>query len=143
MADGSYQQFCPVAMAAEILGSRWTLNVIRELIGGSTRFNDLRRGLPQMSPALLSKRLKELEAQGIVQRVPSKREPDVMEYHLTPAGQELGPIVEAIGVWGHRWTETKPQLDNLDVGLLMWDMRRSLKVGELPLRRVVDPVHLS
>jgi DNA-binding HxlR family transcriptional regulator len=124
-------------MAAEVLGSRWTLNVIRELICGSTRFNDLRRGLPRMSPALLSKRLKELEQQGIVCRVASKRDPDLMEYHLTPAGQELGPIVEAIGVWGHRWTETKPQLDNLDAGLLMWDMRRNLKVRELPARRVV------
>jgi len=137
MAEGSYHQFCPVAMASEILGSRWTLNVVRELVCGSTRFNDLRRGVPRMSPALLSKRLKELEQQGIVRRVPSAREPDVMEYHLTPAGEELAPIIEAIGVWGHRWTETKPQLEKLDVGLLMWDMRRSLKVAQMPPRRVV------
>jgi len=85
----------------------------------------------------LSKRLKELEQQGIVRRVPSAREPDVMEYHLTSAGAELAPIIEAIGVWGHRWTETKPQLEKLDVGLLMWDMRRSLKVAQMPPRRVV------
>jgi len=137
MAEGSYHQFCPVAMASEILGSRWTLNVVRELVCGSTRFNDLRRGVPRMSPALLSKRLKELEQQGIVRRVPSAREPDVMEYHLTSAGAELAPIIEAIGVWGHRWTETKPQLEKLDVGLLMWDMRRSLKVAQMPPRRVV------
>ncbi len=137
MTEGSYRQFCPVAMASEILGARWTINLIRELVAGSTRFNDLRRGLPRMSPALLSKRLKELEEQGIVMRTPAPREPDVMEYRLTPAGSELAPIIEAIGVWGHRWTETKPQLENLDAGLLMWDVRRNLRVDALPPRRKV------
>ena len=137
MTDGSYRQFCPVAMASEILGSRWTINLVRELVAGSTRFNDLRRGLPRMSPALLSKRLKELEEQGIVTRRPAPREPEIMEYRLTPAGEELAPIIEAIGVWGHRWTETKPQLDNLDCGLLMWDIRRNLRIEALPSRRQV------
>ena len=70
MSDSSYNQFCPVAMAAEILGARWTLVLLRELVFGSTRFNDLRRGVPRMSPALLSKRLKELESAGIVSRAP-------------------------------------------------------------------------
>lgn len=137
MTEGSYRQFCPVAMASEILGARWTINLVRELVAGSTRFNDLRRGLPRMSPALLSKRLKELEEQGIVTRAPAEREPDIMEYRLTKAGEELAPIIEAIGVWGHRWTETKPQLENLDTGLLMWDMRRNLRVEELPPKRKV------
>mgnify|MGYP000190694843 CR=1 FL=1 len=137
MTEGSYQQFCPVAMASEVLGSRWTINLVRELVCGSTRFNDLRRGLPRMSPALLSKRLKELETHGIVERVASKRDRDVMEYRLTDAGRELAPIVQAIGVWGHRWTASKPQLNNLDASLLMWDMRRSLKVDDLPDRRIV------
>ncbi len=137
MTEGSYRQFCPVAMASEILGTRWTLNLIRELVVGSTRFNDLRRGLPRMSPALLSKRLKELEEHGIVTRVPAPSAPDIMEYHLTPAGLELAPIIESIGVWGHRWTETKPQLDNLDSGLLMWDIRRNLRLDALPPRRKV------
>lgn len=137
MAAGSYQQFCPVAMAAEVLGTRWTLVLIRELVAGSTRFNDLRRGVPRMSPALLSKRLKELEGCGVVARAPVTGEPDVMEYRLTESGKELAPIIEAIGVWGHRWTETEPQLENLDVDLLMWDMRRNIRVTELPKQRNV------
>ena len=84
MADGSYKQFCPVAMATEILCSRWTLLLVRELVCGSTRFNDLRRGVPRMSPALLSKRLKDLEAGGVVTRVQSDENPDIFEYHLEP-----------------------------------------------------------
>ncbi|HEX9169152.1 MAG TPA: helix-turn-helix domain-containing protein, partial [Roseiarcus sp.] len=82
MSDSSYNQFCPVAMAAEILGARWTLVLLRELVVGSTRFNDLRRGVPRMSPALLSKRLKDLEAAGIVTRSPVVGEPGAFEYQL-------------------------------------------------------------
>lgn len=137
MTENSYQQFCPVAMAGEILGSRWTLLVLRELVSGTTRFNDLRRGVPRMSPALLSKRLKELEAAGMVRRVASPQGQGVVEYHLTPSGYELKPIIEAIGVWGHRWVESRPQLEKLDAGLLMWDMRRRLRIDELPPRRTV------
>ncbi len=137
VTETSYHQFCPVSMAAEVLGARWTIVLVRELVAGSTRFNDLRRGVPRMSPALLSKRLKELEAAGVVERVPAPREPDVMEYRLTASGKELGPIIEAIGVWGQRWTETEPQLEKLDASLLMWDMRRNIRVGKLPAKRVV------
>src|SRR5437660_1539432 len=104
MAQGSYKQFCPVAMAAEILCTRWTIVLLRELIAGSTRFNDLRRGVPRMSPALLSQRLKDLEAAGIVRRAPS-RDAGVFEYRLTDRGHELRPIVEAFGIWGQRWIE--------------------------------------
>src|SRR6202008_2963331 len=92
MAEGSYNQFCPVAMAAEILCTRWTIVLLREMIAGSTRFNDLRRGVPRMSPALLSRRLKERESAGIVSRAPNPREPAVLEYHLTASGRELAPI---------------------------------------------------
>src|SRR6185437_14514619 len=95
MAEGSYRQFCPVAMAAEILCTRWTVVLLRELVAGSTRFNELRRGVPRMSPALLSQRLKELEAAGIVARVASATEPGVFEYQLTASGRELAPIVDA------------------------------------------------
>lgn len=137
MSDISYQQFCPVAMASEILGTRWTMLIVRELLSGTIRFNDLRRGLPRMSPALLSKRLKELEAEGIVQRIASRQAADLFEYHLTPAGRELDPIIRAIGEWGHRWTETEPQLERLDASLLMWDMRRNIRVDELPTKRTV------
>src|SRR6202011_3536982 len=86
MAEGSYNQFCPVAMAAEILCTRWTIVLLRELVAGSTRFNDLRRGVPRMSPALLSQRLKELEAANVIRRTPSPTEPGVFEYRLTTAG---------------------------------------------------------
>ncbi|HEX4710660.1 helix-turn-helix domain-containing protein [Phenylobacterium sp.] len=137
MTQGSYQQFCPVAMAAEILCTRWTVVVLRELVAGSTRFNDLRRGVPRMSPALLSQRLKDLEAAGVVCRVASQKDPGVLEYHLTPSGRELGPLVEAFGVWGQRWIETEPSLRHLDVTLLMWDMRRGLVTAPLPKRRTV------
>src|SRR3954462_11247843 len=98
MTVGSYKQFCPVAMAAEILCTRWTVVLLRELIAGSTRFNELRRGVPRMSPALLSQRLKDLEATGILARAVSEADPGVLEYRLTPAGQELRPLIEAFGV---------------------------------------------
>ena len=90
MTTASYQQFCPVAMAAEILCTRWTVVVLREMFAGSTRFNELRRGVPRMSPALLSRRLKELETAGIVAREASASDSAVFEYHLTESGRELG-----------------------------------------------------
>lgn len=140
MAAG-YKQFCPVAMASEILCTRWTIVLLRELVAGSTRFNDLRRGIPRMSPALLSQRLKELEAAGVLDRVrverPGGGEAGVFEYVLTEAGRDLRPIVETIGIWGQRWVETKPSLDNLDAQLLMWDMRRGLNTKPLPEARSV------
>ena len=135
MSDSSYNQFCPVSMAAEIICSRWTLLVLRELVLGSTRFNELRRGVPNMSPALLSKRLKELEAAGIVARVAAEHEPGVLEYRLTEAGRELRPIIEAIGVWGHRWVTTEATLMHLDANLLMWDIRRNISTDPMPGRR--------
>ena len=137
MTHGSYNQFCPVAMAAEILCTRWTIVLLRELIAGSTRFNDLRRGVPRMSPALLSKRLQELEAAGIVRRVASRTEPGILEYQLTRAGHDLRPVIEAIGLWGQRWVEARLSLANLDASLLMWDMRRNLDPTPMPDRRCV------
>jgi len=136
MTIGSYKQFCPVAMAAEILCTRWTVVLLRELIAGSTRFNELRRGVPRMSPALLSQRLKELEVAGIVTRK-SGAERSVFEYQLTAAGHELGPIVEAFGLWGQRRIESHLSLQHLDVQLLMWDMRRNLNTTPMPQKRSV------
>jgi DNA-binding HxlR family transcriptional regulator len=135
MTDGSYNQFCPVAMAADILCSRWTLLVLRELIAGSSRFNELRRGVPRMSPALLSKRLKDLETAGLVARVRAAGEPDLFEYRLTDAGRDLKPIIDAFGIWGQRWVTTEASLKNLDVNLLMWDMRRNINTDPMPNRR--------
>lgn len=137
MAQGSYKQFCPVAMAAEILCTRWTVLLLRELIAGSTRFNDLRRGVPRMSPALLSQRLKELEAANVILRTPSASEAGVFEYQLTKAGRELEPLVTAFGVWGQRWVDSKLSLQHLDAPLLMWDMRRNLNPDPLPKRRSI------
>ncbi|MGE0741272.1 MAG: winged helix-turn-helix transcriptional regulator [Hyphomonadaceae bacterium] len=135
MAQGSYKQFCPVAMAAEILCTRWTIVLLRELVSGVTRFNDLRRGVPRMSPALLSQRLKDLEEAGIVTR--KRARGDVYEYHLTESGRELEPIVMAVGAWGQRWIEKDLSLQHLDAQLLMWDMRRNLNTDPLPSRRSV------
>jgi DNA-binding HxlR family transcriptional regulator len=137
MAEGSYNQFCPVAMAAEILCTRWTIILLRELVAGSKRFNELRRGVPRMSPALLSKRLKDLERTGIVTRKRVPGEPGVFEYHLTDSGRELSPVVMAIGSWGHAWIKTKSSLANLDPNLLMWDMRRNIDPKPMPKRRNV------
>ncbi len=137
MSHAAYKQFCPVAMAAEILCSRWTVVLLRELIAGSTRFNDLRRGLPKMSPSLLSQRLKELEAAGILARTPVRGDAGAFDYRLTDAGLDLRPVVEAMGLWGQRWIETRSSLRNLDPSLLMWDMRRNLDPRPLPARRTV------
>src|ERR1700731_2554357 len=115
MAVASYQQFCPVAMAAEILCTRGTIVLLREMFAGSTRFNELRRGVPRMSPALLSQRLKELELAGIVARAPSATDPGVIEYQLTESGRELGPLVDAFGVWGQRRIDADVSLQHLDV----------------------------
>ena len=137
MAEGSYRQFCPVAMAAEMLCTRWTVVLLRELVAGSTRFNELRRGVPRMSPALLSQRLKDLEAAGIVAREASRSDAGAFEYRLTASGRELGPIVEAFGIWGQRRIDADLSLQHLDVQLLMWDMRRNLNTTPMPQRRNV------
>jgi DNA-binding HxlR family transcriptional regulator len=130
---GNYGQFCPVAMAAEIVCSRWTALVVRELLCGSKRFNDLRRGVPRMSPSLLSKRLKELEQAGVIYTKPAGQ--GIVDYCLTPAGEDLRPVVMALGTWGQRWIESDLSLSNLDPSLLMWDMRRHLDPSPLPAKR--------
>jgi DNA-binding HxlR family transcriptional regulator len=137
MSNETYGQFCPVAMAAETLGRRWTLIILRELLAGSTRFNELRRGAPRMSPALLSQRLKELEEAGVVDRLTAPGDPRQTEYRLTAAGRDLWPVVEAVGIWGQRWVASELSLQKLDVDLLMWDMRRNLDPRPLPPTRKV------
>lgn len=127
-----YGQFCPVSRAAEVLAERWTPLVVRELLCGSVRFNDLQRGVPRMSPTLLSKRLKELEYCGIVERKKGEGGRG-WEYHLTPAGRELRPIVETMGAWAQRWSRDDLTRDeNLDPDLLMWDVRRTVTKGAIP-----------
>jgi DNA-binding HxlR family transcriptional regulator len=135
MDQGSYGQFCPVAMAAEIVCTRWTALVLRELLCGSRRFNDLRKGVPRMSPTLLSKRLKELEDAKILRQTRDPRTGNP-EYSLTEAGEDLRPIIMAMGNWGQRWIDSNLSLRNLDPTLLMWDMRRNINPAPLPKRRV-------
>ena len=136
----NYGQFCTVARGAEIFGERWTPLVVRELLCGSTRFNDIRRGVPRMSATLLAQRLRKLEEAGVVQRVRG----DVgWEYRLTPAGEELRPIVLQIGHWGARWIGSRLRRDQLDAGFLMWDIRRFARIDQFPSeRRVVIHFHL-
>lgn len=129
-----YGQFCPVAQAAEIVAERWTPLILRELICGSRRFNDLRRGVPLMSPSLLSQRLRELEAAGVVQRVAGSGGAG-LEYRLTRSGEELKPVIETLGLWGYRWIQRELRQDELDPALLMWDIRRSIDPSPLPADR--------
>ena len=124
-------------MAAELLCTRWTMVLLRELVAGTTRFNDLRRGVPKMSPTLLAQRLRELEAAGIVERKAVKLEKGVFEYRMTESGKDLRAVVEAMGFWGQKWVEARQSLKNLDPSLLMWDMRRNLNPKPLPDRRTV------
>jgi len=129
-----YGQFCTVARAAEVLCERWTPLVVRELLCGSKRFNDLHRGVPRMSTSLLAQRLRQLEEFGIVRRSPIGK---VWEYGLTDAGEELRPIVMALGHWGARWIGSRLREDELDAGLLMWDVRRSVNRAAFPPAPVV------
>jgi DNA-binding HxlR family transcriptional regulator len=132
-----YGQFCPIAQAAEVLTERWTPLVIREIaLTGSRRFNDIQRGVPLMSSSLLSKRLRQLERAGIIER---RRRPDgkVTEYHLTPAGEELGPVVAQIGLWSERWLRRPIFEETPDTGLLMWWIRGTVKTDALPVGRTV------
>jgi DNA-binding HxlR family transcriptional regulator len=126
----SYGQFCPVSMAAEIVCTRWTALVLRELLCGSARFTDIRKGVPRMSPTLLSKRLKDLEQAGVV--VSETGADGTSGYRLTEMGEELRPVIIGLGAWGQRWVESKLSLRNLDPSLLMWDMRRGLDPRLLP-----------
>lgn len=121
--DG-YGQFCPVAKAAEIVCQRWTPLILRELLVGSTHFNDIRRGVPRCSPTLLSKRLHELVRAGVI-----VHDSDDHAYRLTDQGAELLPIILGLGAWGQRWARTDYGPDELDPALLLWDVRRNLTLG--------------
>jgi DNA-binding HxlR family transcriptional regulator len=126
-----YGQFCPVAKASDIIGEKWTVLILRELLLGTTRFNDFQRALSRISPTLLSKRLKGLEKRGLIVR---KRSPgqERREYQLTACGRELEPIIEHLAVWGMRWARGQMSDSELDVEFLMWDLQRRLQSEHLP-----------
>jgi DNA-binding HxlR family transcriptional regulator len=131
-----YGQYCPISRALDLLGERWTMLVVRDLLVGATRFNELARGLPGLSRSLLSKRLRQLEAAGIVERLDG-------QYLLTPAGKALEPIVFGLGEWGAQWTFEDPDPEELDAQLLVWWMHTRLDTSHLPGRRHVVQVRFT
>jgi len=137
----SYGQFCPVAKAAEIFCERWNALILRDLIGGPRRFSDLRRGVPLMSPSLLSSRLKWLAAEGVIERHGSECAHPT--YSLTEAGRDFVPLVEALGVWGQRWTRRDLQDHEIDLGLLVWSLESSANPLAFGDRRCVVRLELT
>jgi DNA-binding HxlR family transcriptional regulator len=131
-----YQQYCPVARASQIVADRWTPLILRELILGSHRFNDIERGLPGISRSLLSSRLRELEDSGVIERLP-RPQSKVAEYHLSEAGRDLRTVIEALGAWGVRWAFGDPTLEELDAGLLVWKIHQRIDREQLPDTRTV------
>jgi DNA-binding HxlR family transcriptional regulator len=131
-----YGSFCPIAKAAEILAERWTFLILRELLLGTRHFNDIRRGVPRVSPTLLSKRLRFLCENGVVAL---EQTPGVQgsEYRVTQAGEELRPFIEMAGHWGQRWVRSELTREELDPGELMWYIHRHFQMDRLPPGRVV------
>jgi DNA-binding HxlR family transcriptional regulator len=132
----SYAQYCPIAKASEILGDRWTLLIVRELLGGATGFNELQRGLPGISRSVLADRLRSLERAEVVQRRtgPKGR---TLDYRLTLAGRDLEAVVQAMGEWGVTWSVTDPRPEELDPYLLIVWMARHVDREQLPPGRTV------
>src|SRR4029077_3034888 len=133
LGQTGYGQFCPVAMAAEILGSRWTIPVLREVLWCPKRLNELRKGVPRMSPALLSQRLRDLEHAGIVTR--EQNASGGPQYCLTGAGEDLRGVIEGSGGMGQRWRDSEISLRNPHASLLRWDMRRRIDPKPIPMQR--------
>jgi DNA-binding HxlR family transcriptional regulator len=130
-----YGQFCPVALASEVLAERWTFLVVRELLAGATRFNEIRRGVPRLSATLLKERLRTLERGGIVERDRTGAQ-GTSCYRLTQAGLDLRPVISSIGEWGQRWArDIRPR--DLDPGWLVWAMHRRLNTPMMPAGRTV------
>lgn len=132
----AYGQFCPVAKAAEVIGDRWTMLILRELLLGTHRFNDFQRALSRISPTILTKRLKYLEACGVVRRRRISGQKGY-DYQLTACGKELEPLVEILATWGMRWARGQMSDDELDVELLMWDVHRRIDTDRLPAGETV------
>jgi DNA-binding HxlR family transcriptional regulator len=131
-----YKQYCPVARASEILADRWTPLIVRELILGSHRFNDIERGLPGISRSLLASRLRDLEDSGVVERL-ARAGSTVADYHLTEAGRDLKAVIEAVGGWGVRWAFGDPRPEELDAALLVWKIHQRINRELLPDQRIV------
>jgi DNA-binding HxlR family transcriptional regulator len=142
MSIKSYGLFCPLAMACEVVEPRWTLVILNELWSGATRFNEIRRGVPGISPTLLSKRLKEMEQRGLIERLEDTAKGTV-DYIRTPRAIELEPALMMLGEWAYRNIEAEVALDGLNPDYLMWNLRRKIDPSELPERRVVVRFHFT
>ncbi len=136
MSDENYPRFCPVAMAASLLEPRWTMLLLCEMWWGSTRFNEIQRGVPGMSPSLLSKRLKEMEANGLITKSTTSSGLHA-EYFTTPKADELEPLIRGLGEWAHRNIDSSVSLQDLDARLLMWKVRGKIDLLQLPKRKSV------
>lgn len=137
-----YRQFCPVAKGAEIIATRWTALILRELMFGETSFNDIHRGVPLMSRTLLAERLRQLEQDGIIARV-VRGDTAGHDYRLTPAGDALRVVVDSIGRWGLIYGRDRIQAGDRDASVLMWALRRRVDRTLLPRRRAVVRFQLS
>ncbi len=131
-----YGQYCPVSQSAEVVADRWTPLILREMVLGNTRFNDIERGLPGISRTLLSKRLQHLERKGVILRLPAPGGRG-SEYHLTPAGKALDRVLDAMGEWAIEWLFAEPTPADVDPVTLLWWMHRRVDVAQLPRDRVV------
>jgi DNA-binding HxlR family transcriptional regulator len=131
----TYAQYCPISRTLDIVGDRWTLLVIRELIIGSTRFNEIARGLPGLSRGLLSRRLRQLEGAGVIEREDGA-------YRLTPAGEDLQGLVMQLAEWGSRHAFGPPEEQELDPDLLMWWMHDRVDTQDIT-KRVVVEIHMT
>src|SRR5262245_14603112 len=131
-----YGQFCPIAVACETFAERWTPLILRELLAGARRFAEIRRCIPRISRTLLAQRLRELEEAGVLESRPLPRGRG-REYRPTRAGEEFREVLERLGAWGQRWAPGQFDPENLDVGLLMWNVRGRIDLPRLPPRRVV------
>jgi DNA-binding HxlR family transcriptional regulator len=136
----SYGQFCAMARAHETLGGRWTLLIVREILCGSSRFNDIRRGIPRISKTMLSERLQALVQGGALRRSEGTAGP---EYALTEAGQELAELVKAMGVWGQRWLPRQAEQEDLDLEPVLVDMQRRVRFATLPEEPLVVRFEIS
>lgn len=136
MSDKTYPKFCPIAMAASLLEPRWTMLVLCEMWSGSTRFNEIQRGVPGMSPGLLSKRLKEMEGNGLITKQ-SGGAGGHAEYLTTPLVDEIQPLIYALGEWAHRNIDCEVSLQDLDARLLMWKIRGKIDLLQMPKRKSV------
>ena len=137
-----YGLICPISHACNVLEPRWTIPILSEMWGGATRFNDIRRGVGSISPALLSRRLKELEAQGLIVRIEDKATGQV-DYVRTQRAIDLEPALDALGKWAQCNIEAREALGNTDVSNLMWHMRDYVLMDELPARQVVIQFRFS